>query len=185
MNRALAIFVHIQTNLGQENLPRMVRCHCPPDTGFEIQTLEVWGRARYLSFSTARLLLYILSLSKSPNYCYFCMSLYTFFFCSRTFEMSAIYCCFFRGKLCIMYISCSKNNSESQSQRLPAILRFTCGWRRNIFVFFQTTETGKRTRSSSVRGSGANHHPRAPAHNRFYAVLEMTRCVRNNPSWQK
>ena len=26
-----------------------IRWHCPPDTGFEIQTLEVWGRARYLS----------------------------------------------------------------------------------------------------------------------------------------
>ena len=28
---------------------RWVRWHCPPDTRFEIQTLEVWGRARYLS----------------------------------------------------------------------------------------------------------------------------------------
>ena len=27
--------------------------HCPPDTGFEIQDLAVWGRARYLSFSEA------------------------------------------------------------------------------------------------------------------------------------
>ena len=47
-----ATFVHIQAKLGQENLLKMVRWvrwHCPPDTGFEIQTLEVWGRARYLS----------------------------------------------------------------------------------------------------------------------------------------
>ena len=38
------------------NLLRMVRWvswHCPPDTGFEIQTLEVWGRARYLSVTEA------------------------------------------------------------------------------------------------------------------------------------
>ena len=38
--------------LGQENLLSMVRWmrwHCPPDTGFEIRALMVWGRARYLS----------------------------------------------------------------------------------------------------------------------------------------
>ena len=49
-------FVHIQAKLGQENLLRMVRWvrwHCPPDTGFEIQTLEVWGRARYLLVTEA------------------------------------------------------------------------------------------------------------------------------------
>ena len=28
---------------------RWVRWHCPPDTGFEIRALAVWGRARYLS----------------------------------------------------------------------------------------------------------------------------------------
>ena len=27
--------------------------HCPPDTGFEIQALEVWGRVRYLSVTDA------------------------------------------------------------------------------------------------------------------------------------
>ena len=51
-NRLCATFVHIQAKLGKENLLRMARWvvwHCPPDTGFEIQTLEVWGRARYLS----------------------------------------------------------------------------------------------------------------------------------------
>ena len=47
MNLALCPSVHIQAKLGQENILRMVRWHCPPDTGFEIQTLEVWGRARY------------------------------------------------------------------------------------------------------------------------------------------
>ena len=29
--------------------------------------------------------------------------------------------------------------------------------------FFQTAETGKRTSNSSVKGSGANHYPRASA----------------------
>ena len=28
---------------------RWLRWHCPPDTGFEIRALAVWGRARYLS----------------------------------------------------------------------------------------------------------------------------------------
>ena len=41
-----------ESGLRPENLLRMakwVRWHCRPDTGFEIETLEVWGRARYLS----------------------------------------------------------------------------------------------------------------------------------------
>ena len=48
--------MNIQAKLSQENLLRMVRWvrwHCPPDTGFEIQTLVVWGRARYLSVTEA------------------------------------------------------------------------------------------------------------------------------------
>ena len=31
------------------------------------------------------------------------------------------------------------------------------------FCFFQTAETGNRTPNSGVKGSGANHNPRAPA----------------------
>ena len=46
--RLYATFVLIQ-----ENLLRIVRWHCPPDTGFEIQTLEILGRARYLSDTEA------------------------------------------------------------------------------------------------------------------------------------
>ena len=52
MNRALG---HLCA-LGQEKLLRMVRWlrwHCPPDTGFEIRALAVWGRARYLSVTEA------------------------------------------------------------------------------------------------------------------------------------
>ena len=77
---------------------RWLRWHCPPDTGFEIQALAVWGRARY-----------------------------------------------------------------SRSQRLPTILTFTRGCGKNIFSFFRTAETGNRTPDSGVKGSGANHYPRAPA----------------------
>ena len=54
-------------------------------------------------------------------------------------------------------------HATSRSRRLPAILTFTRGWGRNIFCFFQTAETGSRTPSSGVKGSGANHYPRAPA----------------------
>ena len=32
------------------------------------------------------------------------------------------------------------------------------------FCFFQAAETGKRTPNSSMKGSGANHYPRAPVH---------------------
>ena len=54
-------------------------------------------------------------------------------------------------------------NATSRSRKLPTILTFTRGWGRNIFCFFQTAETGNRTPNSSVKGSGANHYPRAPA----------------------
>ena len=32
------------------------------------------------------------------------------------------------------------------------------------FCFFETAETGNRTPNSGVKGNGANHYPRAPAH---------------------
>ena len=32
---------------------RWLRWHCPPDTGFEIRALAVWGRARYFSVTEA------------------------------------------------------------------------------------------------------------------------------------
>ena len=49
-------------------------------------------------------------------------------------------------------------HATSRSRRLPTILTFT------RFCFFQTAETGNRTPNSGVKGSGANHYPRAPAH---------------------
>ena len=54
-------------------------------------------------------------------------------------------------------------HATSRSRRLPTILTFTRGWGRNIFCFFQTAETENRTPNSGVKGSGANHYPRAPA----------------------
>ena len=67
----------------------------------------------------------------------------------------------------------------SRSRRLPAILTFTRGWGRNIFCFFQTAETGNRTPSSGVKGSGANHYPRAPAQkviNTGSIIGQLGRC---------
>ena len=55
-------------------------------------------------------------------------------------------------------------HATSRSRRLPTILTLTRGWGRNIYCFFQTAETGTRTPNSGVKGSGANHNPRAPAH---------------------
>ena len=54
-------------------------------------------------------------------------------------------------------------HATSRSRRLPTILTFTRGWGRNNFCFFQTAETGNRAPDSGVKGSGANHYPRAPA----------------------
>ena len=75
-----------------------MRWHCPPDTGFEIRSLAVWGRARYLSVTEA-----------------------------------------------------------------PHNTDFHTWMGKKHFCFFQTAETGNRTPNSGVKGSGANHYPRAPA----------------------
>ena len=77
---------------------RWLRWHCPPDTGFEIRALAVWGRARYLSVTEA-----------------------------------------------------------------PHNTNFHTWMGKKQFCFFQTADTGNRTPDSGVKGSGANHYPRAPA----------------------
>ena len=77
---------------------RWLRWHRPPDTGFEIRALAVWGRARYLSVTEA-----------------------------------------------------------------PHNTDFHTWMGKKHFCFFQTAETGNRTPNSGVKGSGANHYPRAPA----------------------
>ena len=79
---------------------RWLRWYCPPDTGFEIRALAVWGRARYLSVTEA-----------------------------------------------------------------PHNTNFHTWMGKKQFCFFQTAETGNRTPDSGVKGSGANHYPRAPAPN--------------------
>ena len=48
------------------------------------------------------------------------------------------------------------DHATTRSRRLPTILSFRSWWERNIF------ETGNRTPHSGVKGSGANHYPRAP-----------------------
>ena len=65
-------------------------------------------------------------------------------------------------------------HATSRSRGLHTILTFTRGWGRNIFCFFQTAETGNRTPNSGVKGSGANHYPRAPARatNSLYNTLQ-------------
>ena len=87
---------------------RWLRWHCPPDTGFEIRALAVWGQARYLSVTEA------------------------------------------------------PHNTE-----------FYTWMGEKHFCFFQTAKTGNRTPNSSVKGSGANHHPRAPARR----LSRLTCCV--------
>ena len=77
---------------------RWLRWHCPPDTGFEIRALAVWGQARYLSVTEA-----------------------------------------------------------------PHNTNFHTWMGEKQFCFCQTAETGNRTPDSDVKGSGANHYPRAPA----------------------
>ena len=53
------------------------------------------------------------------------------------------------------------------------------------FCFFQTAETGNRTPNSGVKGSGANHYPRAPVTQSMWwlhcisAENVMPRCLGN------
>ena len=54
-------------------------------------------------------------------------------------------------------------HATSRSRRLPTILTFTRGWGRNNFVSFKPPRPGTEPRDSGVKGSGANHYPRAPA----------------------
>ena len=44
----------------------------------------------------------------------------------------------------------------------PQKLTFTRGWGRNIFASFKPPRPGTEPRAGA-KGSGANHHPRAPA----------------------
>ena len=67
-------------------------------------------------------------------------------------------------------------HATSRSRRLPTILTFTRGWGRNNFCFFQTAETGNRTPDSGVKGSGANHYPRAPALLHILHILHILHC---------
>ena len=91
---------------------RWLRWHCPPDTGFEIRALAVWGRARYLSVTEA-----------------------------------------------------------------PHNTNFHTWMGKKQFCFFQTAETGNRTPDSGVKGSGANHYPRAPAQRRQKKKVNPPVCL--------
>ena len=52
-------------------MPRWMRWHCPLDTGFEIRTLAVWGRARYLSFKEAPHNIESSRVSRESTICFF------------------------------------------------------------------------------------------------------------------
>ena len=96
--KIISIFIYIYIIFIYIRMVRWLRWHCPPDTGFEIRALAVWGRARYLSVTEA-----------------------------------------------------------------PHNTDFHTWMGKKHFCFFQTAETGNRTPDSGVKGSGANHYPRAPA----------------------
>ena len=103
---------------------RWLRWHCPPDTGFEIRALAVWGRARYLSVTEA-----------------------------------------------------------------PYNTNFHTWMGKKQFCFFQTAETGNRTPDSGVKGSGANHYPRAPAlkalESAVFSMAMYTIKTSKSPYWTK
>ena len=50
---------------------RWIRWHCPPDTGFEIRNLAVWGRARYFSVMEAPHNSESLQVRREETFCFF------------------------------------------------------------------------------------------------------------------
>ena len=84
-------------------------------TGFEIQSPAVWGRARYLSVTEA-----------------------------------------------------------------PHDTDFHTWMGKKHLCFFQTAETGNRTPNSGVKGSGANHYPRAPALWQRGSICHDKKCLRGD-----
>ena len=50
---------------------RWIRWHCPPDTGFEIRALAVWGRARYISVMEVSNSINSLRVSREEILCFF------------------------------------------------------------------------------------------------------------------
>ena len=54
-------------------------------------------------------------------------------------------------------------HATSRSRRLPILLSFYEWMGKKHFCFFQTAVTGERTPNSSLKGSGANNYPGAPA----------------------
>ena len=74
-------------------------------------------------------------------------------------------------------------HATSRSRRLPTT-DFHTWMGKKHFCFFQSAETGNRTPNSGVKGSGANHYPRAPAllckdlllwpHRGYVAIIDLT-----------
>ena len=65
-----------------------------------------------------------------------------------------------------------------RSRRSPTILSFTSGWGRNIFVvFFKPPRPVNEQPSTSVKGSGANHYPRAAAQ-QIYKFIDQRMLYR-------
>ena len=163
---------------------RWMSWHCPPDTGFEIRALVITAQARYLSVKEAPHNIESLRVSEEAISCFFETWISER---GKKWNESG-----FRPPLCTYRLNWARRTSwgwwddwddtvlqtqdskfepwrseaehaTSRSRRLPAILTFTRGWGRNNFCFFQTAETGNWTPDSGVKGSGANHYPRAPA----------------------
>ena len=70
-----------------------------------------------------------------------------------------------------------------RSRRSPTILSFTSGWGRNIFVcFFKQPRPGNEQLNCSVKGSGANHYPRA-ADQQIYKFIDQRMLYRESSYW--
>ena len=128
------------------NLLRMVRWHRPPDTGFEIQTLDVWDRARYLSVTEA---------PNNTEFYEWMGKKHFFVSCKpprpgnepRTLAWRAAVLTSWgwwddtalqTQDLKFKPWRSEIEHATSRSRRLPTILSFTSGWGRNIFLFLSS-----------------------------------------------
>ena len=144
---------------------RWLRWHCPPDTGFEIRALAVWGWARYLSVTEAP--------HNTNFHTWMGKKQFRFFQTAETGKWNESG---FRPPLCtyrpnwarrtswgwwddwddtVLQTQDSKfepwrseaEHATSRSRRLPTILTFTRGWGRNNFVSFKPPRPGTEPRT--------------------------------------
>ena len=130
---------------------RWIRCHCPPDTEFQIRTLAVWGRARYFSITETPHTIESLRSGREERICFF-----------ETWMPE-------RGSN-PRHLT-FQEGSFNQCTRAPPLPRTRIWW---------SEMTSQRTCSAAIRGScygiWATNYFGAKAHVRLLNILTSSTC---------